>query len=314
MEQVRRASWFNDEPLAHVNHGHLLLISEYAKPWVTVLLSGEGADEVMGGYVRYRPLYFPTLLNLARPVFPPVARALGLGRRWDKLSRFLALGSIDRAVLMNSCDTLPDDLEAIGMTPSRRYPFREEILAEAHALFPGEPVRQVMYSDQHAFLCSLLDRNDRMTMGASIECRVPFLDYRLVEGLAGLSSQALLSFRESKHLLRKSLGSRLPKAILEHRKWGFGVPWSRYLRERPDFMEVLHELPNLKPVCDGPFDRARLKAVLQSFLSGDDRQQALVLQLVLIAIWHDVCVRTGVAPTGNGSAALGHSNAPGKSA
>jgi asparagine synthase (glutamine-hydrolysing) len=289
LPQLRRATWFNDEPLAHVNYGHLLLISEYAKQWVTVLLSGEAADEVMGGYVRYRPLAYPGLLRAMKPVLPLVASALGLKGRWQKLARFLSTDSIDQFVMMNSCDTLPGDLEALGMNPTRRYPFRERILEEAKHLYPGEPQRQAMYSDQHGFLCSLLDRNDRMTMGASIECRVPFLDYRLVEGLASLSSSAL-QCRRGKQLMRQAVGDRLPKSILQHRKWGFGVPWSHYLRTRSDLKELVEELPNLQPVCAGPFERNKLQAVLRSFLHGDDSHGALVLQLVLIAIWHDVCI------------------------
>jgi asparagine synthase (glutamine-hydrolysing) len=218
------------------------------------------------------------------------------------LSRFLAAGSIDRFVLLNSCDTLPGELAAVGMAATGRYPFRERIVAEAKLLYPGEPLRQAMYSDQHAFLCSLLDRNDRMTMGASIECRVPFLDYRLVEQLAALSTKAM-QCRHGKYLLRNALGERLPESVLRHRKWGFGVPWSRYLRERPDLREIVQDLPDLEPVCDGPFDRARLSAVLAAFLAGDDRHQALVLQLVLIAIWFDVCVRESAVDWDSDSAA-----------
>ncbi len=303
LPQLRRATWFNDEPLAHVNYGHLLLISEYAKEWVTVLLSGEAADEVMGGYVRYRPLAYPRMLRAMKPVLPLLAKALGLKGRWQKLARFLSDYSIDQFVMMNSCETLPGELRALGMNPAARYPFREEMLAEARQLYPGEPLRQAMYSDQHAFLCSLLDRNDRMTMGASIECRVPFLDYRLVEALAALPSPAL-QCRRGKQLMRAAVGHRLPRSILKHRKWGFGVPWSRYLRTRADLREIVEELPNLQPVCDGPFDRDKLTRVVEAFLQGDDSYGAIVLQLVLIVIWHDVCI------TGNISSGASLSAAP----
>ena len=64
MARLRRASWLNDEPLVHASDLHILAISEYAKPRVTVLLSGEGGDELLGGYVRYRPLRHPRLLGV----------------------------------------------------------------------------------------------------------------------------------------------------------------------------------------------------------------------------------------------------------
>src|SRR5262249_21927556 len=180
---IEEASWLNDEPLVHGNDLYLLAISRFAKPRVTVLVSGEGADETLGGYVRYQPLRFPIALNAARSLFPKVVAAFNLDGRLRKLSRFMQLGSLRRAVLFNACDVLPEDLESIDFESRGHFAFREQVLSEAEGLYPRDLVRQAMYSDQHTFLCSILDRNDRMTMGASIECRVPFLDYRLVETL-----------------------------------------------------------------------------------------------------------------------------------
>jgi len=102
---LRRASWLQDEPLAHSSNLQILAISEYARPRVTVLLSGEGADELLGGYVRYRPLRHPRLLNLTRTLGPGVVSAIGSGPngRFRKLSRFLRLGSNHAFILFNAC-------------------------------------------------------------------------------------------------------------------------------------------------------------------------------------------------------------------
>ncbi|HVO69729.1 MAG TPA: asparagine synthase (glutamine-hydrolyzing), partial [Aggregatilineaceae bacterium] len=227
-DYLLEASWINDEPLMHGNDAHLLAISKYAKPRVTVLLSGEGADETLGGYVRYQPLHYASLFGMGRPVMQQVARFTDPQGRLNKLSRFLSLGSVDRFVLFNACDVLPTELgfsrqsKNGGALP--HFGYREQVLTEAKQLYPHDPVRQAMYSDQHIFLCSLLDRNDRMTMGASIECRVPFLDYRLVETLAALPTTQFITRTHSKDLLRQALGWRLPESILSHRKWGFSVP------------------------------------------------------------------------------------------
>ena len=285
------ASWLNDEPLVHGNDLHLLAISRYAKDIVTVLLSGEGGDETLAGYVRYRPLRYPRLLKAARPFLPVLAQTLKLNGRLNKLSRFLALDSIDRFVLFNACEILPEDLALLGMEPTAQFPFREQVLVEAKALYPNEPVRQAMYSDQHTFLCSILDRNDRMTMGASIECRVPFLDYRLVEKLAALPSSVILSGSKSKNVLRRSLGGRLPKDVLNHHKWGFGVPWSHYLRQTPELRELVHDLPTLSPIQEGPFNLNRLRRLLDEFLQGENRHASLVVRLVMIAVWYQACFK-----------------------
>lgn len=281
-----RASYLNDEPLVHGNDLHLGAISELAKPRVTVLLSGEGSDETLGGYVRYQPLRYPAAMNGIRRVFPKVARGLQLNGRLQKLSRFLSLGALDRFVLFNSCDTLPEELRLIGLKPTAHFPYRERVLREAQELYPNEPVRQAMYSDQHIFLCSILDRNDRMTMGASIECRVPFLDYRLVEGLAAMPSSTLFAGRKSKHLLRQAIGDRLPAAVLGHRKWGFGVPWGSYFRQLPELRGMLESLPDREPFTSGAVDRELTRNLISDFLSGKDDHFMFVRQLLMIGIWH----------------------------
>lgn len=283
--RLRQASWFNDEPLAHGNDPYLLAISEYAKNEVTVLLSGEGADETLGGYIRYQPLQHPALLKMARPVLPSLVSALNLPHRMEKFSRFLELGSVEGFVLFNACDLLPSELDVLDHAPKKHFPYRDQVLAEARSLYPSEPMRQAMYSDHHTFLCSLLDRNDRMTMGASIECRVPFLDYRIVETLAALPSSKLISKRHTKHLLRRGLSHRLPETIQHGRKWGFGVPWFRYFREIPELREMVGNLPNLDPIKTGPFIHSKLRTIIREFLNGNNHHEPLIRQLMMITIW-----------------------------
>ena len=289
LEKLRQAAWFNDEPLVHGNDLHLLAISEYAKPLVTVLLSGEGADETLGGYVRYQPLRYPGLLSAARLILPQLGRALNIDDRWRKLTRFLELGSLEQFVLFNACDVLPADIEKLGLSSTAQFPYREQVLAEARNLYPTEPARQAMYSDQHTFLCSVLDRNDRMTMGASIECRVPFLDYRLVEMLAALPSSVLFMGQRSKGLLRAAVGRRLPPAVLQHRKWGFGVPWKQYLRQVEELRSLLGDLPHAQLIQESPLERSAVQRHVRAFLDGDDRPFALVMQILMTVLaWEAV--------------------------
>jgi len=284
---LREASWYNDEPLAHASDVHLHAISRYAKSRVTVLLSGEGSDEFHGGYVRYSPLRHERLLGLGRAALPLLRLGSGVHRRVRRMARFLALEPTDGMVLFNAANVFPEDLEEAGLNPSGRFPYRESILAEARGLYPGNLTRQAMFLDQHTFLCSLLDRNDRMTMGASIECRVPFLDFRIVEKLAALPTRELLPGRESKPLLRRALGDRLPEKVLTGRKWGFGVPWSSYFRTVPELRDLVRDLPGHPIVRDSPLDGSRLRAIIDGFLGGATRQEALITQLVMLATWKE---------------------------
>jgi asparagine synthase (glutamine-hydrolysing) len=302
--RLLRATWLNDEPLVHGNEVHLWAISEIARKVVTVLLSGEGADETLGGYVRYRPLKHLGVLRAANALVPRGLVASRANGRIRKLARMLDLGSRDAFVLFNACDVLPVDLEAIGMSADDDFSYRRELLGEAAAAHPDEPIRQAMYLDQHTFLCSLLDRNDRMTMGASIECRVPFLDYRLVERLAASGSGALFPDGRSKAVLRDALGDRLPPDVLGGRKWGFGVPWSTYFRTIPELRRIVENLPAESPVCGGPFDSRALRGVVKSFLEGDVRADPVVRQLTMIAIWHRACVDSWSGASAPGVAAV----------
>jgi asparagine synthase (glutamine-hydrolysing) len=281
LTKLQEACWYNDEPLAHTSDAHLLAISQHAKRLVTVLLSGEGADETLGGYVRYRPLRYRRLFPVTKRALRLFRRSVSHHHRWMKLGRFLELGTSQRFVLYNACETLPDDLAQLGLAPTAEPSYRERVLAEAQGLYPGDLVRQAMYSDQHTFLASVLDRSDRMTMGASIECRVPFLDYRLVEGLAALPTRVLLRGPGSKPLLRRSLGDRLPRDVLRHHKWGFGVPWKSYVRSVPDLRHAVEALPRHHLILDSPIDLRRLKARLESFWAGDDQSFPLILQLLM---------------------------------
>jgi asparagine synthase (glutamine-hydrolysing) len=286
LPRLRDAIWYNDEPLAHASDLHVNAISTYAKRHVTVLLSGEGSDEVLGGYVRYFPLNWARFFPIIRHVLPSLSPFMRPGSRFSKATRLLDLGSTEDFILFNACDVLPRDLHDIGLRPNGHYDYRSKILKEARSLYPRHPKRQAMYSDQHTFLCSLLDRNDRMTMGASIECRVPFLDYRLVEGVAALPSSALFG-SASKRLLRDAVGSRLPNSILTARKWGFAVPWNRYFREIPEMRDWLRTIPNQPLLSDSPIDRRRVENLLVRFMAGDDRQAPLVNQLAMITLWHN---------------------------
>ena len=104
--RMRRAAWHSDEPIAHASDVHLWMISEFAKPRVTVLLSGEGADEVLGGYLRYQTLRSRALLAVARRVAHLVPITTSGLRRLTKLTEYLRLGGPRRLVYHNSAKYL----------------------------------------------------------------------------------------------------------------------------------------------------------------------------------------------------------------
>jgi asparagine synthase (glutamine-hydrolysing) len=186
------STYFQDEPIMHLSEPHLLALSQKATTSVKVLLSGEGADELMGGYVRYKALQYPSLLSSIATIGN--LDLFSKKPRYEKLVRYAQMSEKSDLVLFNSSNIFPNDIEkTFGIHSLPKNEYRNTIYQEAKALYPNNLRRQALYFDQHTYLCSLLDRNDRCTMGASIECREPFLDPRLITGLGSLEDKWLFT-------------------------------------------------------------------------------------------------------------------------
>ncbi len=168
-----------------------------------------------------------------------------------------------------------------------RFEYRNAVVDEARMIYPGNLARQAMYMDLHNHLVSILDRNDRMTMGASIECREPFMDYRLMEMIPALPERYLLPGKKGKRLLLESVGKHLPEQVRNFRKIGLSVPWSSYLKNDKGAMgDMYHHMTKgfvaeLLPSLD-------IKAQMASFENGDPTAQALMPQLFVLEIWGKV--------------------------
>lgn len=281
---VNEVGWYNGEPLVHLNEAHLLGISRLAKSKVSVLLSGEGADELMGGYVRYKALGYSSLL----PLFGKLL-SLGfikLNHRLDKLRRYAALGSIEDKVIYNSSNLFPNELRTwYGLNEEPKNSYRHSIYKEAAALYPHDPQRQAMYFDQHTYLCSLMDRNDRTTMGAGIECREPFLDQRLVAGLGTLDSKWFFTGKKGKFILKKTMAPRLPEAILNFKKVGLSVPWAQYLLESQPFVQALDEMVDSEIFELPILNQIDINRLLLHFRQGNTELMEYIMPLLNFHLW-----------------------------
>jgi asparagine synthase (glutamine-hydrolysing) len=220
-----------DEPIMHANEPQIYAISKYAQQHVKVLISGEGADEILSGYVRYEPLkrhFLGKSTSLFLQLLPDAIKTT----RFKKLQRYFQNTQSNDRVIFNGCNYFKDDLNAIisdGFEIDLGY--RSKMFKEAKALYPNNPSRQVLYLDQHTYLQSLNDRNDRSTMRASIECREPFQDYRLAEGIGSLENEVLFRNGLTKSLLRLNMKGILPNYILNFKKIGFIAPLKMYINE-----------------------------------------------------------------------------------
>lgn len=241
-EVLPYAVWLLESPLNHAHSVQLHLISKMAKSFVTVMLSGEGSDELFGGYPRYRAI----IIREAMRRFPALLRdgaigVLGLlsSPRLQKLSAALD-GSVDEAIVHNARFVAPSLAQSVlvaqfpQVTWKARYDYLYELQhSESH------PLQRLLYLDQKTYLVSLLDRQDKMSMGASIEARVPFLDFRLVKLAMGIRAKDKVQLSESKVILKRLAERYLPKEIVYRNKSGFGVPLAAWFRNAKGLGEYL---------------------------------------------------------------------------
>lgn len=284
-QNLLESTYYQDEPLMHLNEPHLLAVSKLAKPKVKVLLSGEGADELMGGYVRYKALKSPSLLKVVSGL--SLMKRFNKTPRYDKLIRYSKIDNIDELVIFNGSNIYPEDLKTFyGRADKPFNIYRTKILKEAKELYPNNPQRQALYFDQHTYMCSLLDRNDRCTMGTSIECREPYLDYRLIAGLGTLDDKWMFSGKKGKFILKETMRNKLPEDILQFRKIGLSAPWNSYLLEYELFKEELNNFMT-SSVFDLPFlENLDGKKIVTELRAGNYRLMPYIMPIFMLHIWH----------------------------
>ena len=283
-DQLINATYFQDEPIMHLSEPHLLAVSQMAKPSVKVLLSGEGADELMGGYVRYKALQYPSLLNSIATIGN--LDVFTKQPRYEKLTRYAQIIKKSDLVLFNGSNIYPNDIaETFGINTPPSNEYRKKIYKEAKSLYPGNLRRQALYFDQHTYLCSLLDRNDRCTMGASIECREPFLDPRLIVGLGSLEDKWLFTGKKWKFILKKAMEERLPNEILKFKKVGLSAPWGDYITKSPAFKDELDSFSKSDSFQIPYFEHINIKKLVQNLQKGDVTMTPYIMPLFMMHIW-----------------------------
>jgi asparagine synthase (glutamine-hydrolysing) len=284
-QNLLESTYYQDEPLMHMNEPHLLAVSKLAKPKVKVLLSGEGADELMGGYVRYKALKSPSLLKVVSKL--SLMKRFNKTPRFDKLVRYSKIDNVDDLVIFNGSNVYPEDIKSFyGGVDKPFNVYRNTILKEAKELYPNNPQRQALYFDQHTYMCSLLDRNDRCTMGTSIECREPFLDYRLIAGLGTLDDKWLFTGKKGKFILKDTMKSKLPEDIIQFRKIGLSAPWNAYLLEYDSFKEELNSFMK-SPIFEMPFlENLDAKKIVTELRQGNYSLMPYIMPIFMLHIWH----------------------------
>jgi asparagine synthase (glutamine-hydrolysing) len=298
--ELPRLVWHEDEPLAHPSSVALYFVSRLASRHVKVVLTGEGSDELMGGYERY----YKTLYNLQ------------LGSRYHRWMNNGLRGAISRRIeslpyesrvrqkLTRTFLCLEPDVENIyfdNFAVFRRRMQHDllapetkeragliEPYAEMRSYFDAADsdslLNRMLYADMKTYLHELLMKQDQMSMAASIESRVPFLDHKLVEFTARLPVH--MKIRRgwtTKYILRRSMKNVLPEAILSRKKMGFPVPVGAWFRGA--FRPVIDEyVLGERAMSRGLFNREFVETLVARHMKGENHSERL-WALVNFEMW-----------------------------
>jgi asparagine synthase (glutamine-hydrolysing) len=291
------ATWHLDEPINFPASPEILAVSRYASRHVRVLLTGETADELFGGYGRLRLYRYPQLVGLAGRVLSPFRRRLRFGSRW---ARAVASTSMGRADWIAASYADGDPARFTRVPLAEWAPYRARVAAEAVRDYT-EPVTQALAYERQTHLPSIVATGDRMTMAAGIEERLSFTDPALLD-FAGRARKAdLFRGAQGKQPLREAMAGRLPQVVLDRRKRGWTSPYATYLREMPVLRNWLSQVPGHDIVARSELGRQGAQQVIDEFLAGDARRSRDAWMIGRVVLWHQVCVEGNRHPFGGPS-------------
>ncbi len=292
--------WQEDEPIAFTSSVPLFFVSQLARDHVKVVLTGEGSDELFLGYNRYRVAHWNA--NLGRPYWALTSPGMRGGIRSvvKKLPRrlrryadraFIALEPGARSLFCENFAVFPDRLQAdllsrrdIGLG---RDPYA--VVLEAYEEASGNDLDRMTRADLQTYLHELLMKQDQMSMAASIESRVPFLDDAIIEHVAALPSRLKLRGWTTKAVLRQAVRDYVPEEILHRKKMGFPVPMGRWFRG--PYRAVVDEfLLSDRALGRGLFNPDAVRRLVADHREGRAEHGDRLWLLVNLEIWHRVFI------------------------
>ncbi len=299
--------WHEDEPIAWPSSVPLYFVARLAHERVKVVLTGEGADETLAGYSRYaftiknaawdqlyRSLTPPSIRNWIRT---SLAGSSLLGARlrrklshtflardgasWTSLyfdNFFSAFSASEQAGLL----TPELSRELAGQSPYRNALHRWDGSR-------GEMLHRLLSTDIATYLVELLMKQDNMSMAASIESRVPFLDHTLVEFALSIPQSMQIKGLTGKRILKKAVEDLLPPSILYRPKLGFPTPWSRWLQgSRLDSIRELLLEP--RSLDRGLFRRPAIERLFSEHRACTHDHYDRIWRLLNLELWQRVCL------------------------
>ncbi len=296
--------WHEDEPIVWPSSVSLYAVAKLAREKVTVVLTGEGSDETLAGYTRYAW----TLKNAAwdkvyRSVTPALLRkavraAINGGGLPANLHR-----KLEHTFLVRDGASWPsfyfdnfysafsaqeqDDLLSDNAKAASRNAYAGSMQHWEHS--SGDLLHRLLYTDIKTYLVELLMKQDQMSMAASIESRVPFLDHKLVEFTASIPAQYAIQGLAGKRILKEAVEDLLPHDIIYRKKMGFPTPWAYWLAgsQLNDLEKMLSSPRTLER---GFFKPEAVKKLFAEHRAGRRDHGNRIWRLLNLETWMRVCI------------------------
>jgi asparagine synthase (glutamine-hydrolysing) len=297
MEALPLVVWYLDDPVADPSLVPLWFIAREARKHVKAVLSGEGADELFGGYTIYNePISlapFEKVPGGVRKLIGKVSTKIPEGTRGKDLLRRGALPLEDR-YYGNARNFHDDQLRAVLRTFTEGVGFKD-VTAPWYDVSRGwDPVARMQHVDLFTWLRGdILVKTDKVTMANSLELRVPFLDAEVFKVAASIPLDQKLAHGTTKYALRQALAKIIPAHVLNRRKLGFPVPIRLWLRnEMYDWARGI--IADSK--TDELIDKKAVQALLDEHKAGQHDRSRQVWALLLFMLWHGIFVEHRIKP------------------
>ena len=289
--------WHEDEPIGFIASVPLYFVSKLAQKHVKVVLTGEGSDETLAGYGRYaktlKLLNYGEKYESVTPTFLREAVRGGVATLPGVLNRklkrtFLSRESDIENLFFDNFGVFPKRMQQDLLSRTTReritdldpYTRQNAWLEKCDA---DDVLDKLLYADTKTYLHELLMKQDQMSMAASIESRVPFLDHKLVEFSARMPREMKLRGNTTKWILREAMKGILPAEILDRPKMGFPVPVGNWFRG--EFRHIVDEYVLSPRAMDrGIFDAGYVRSLVSEHDRGENHDER-IWALVNFEIW-----------------------------
>jgi asparagine synthase (glutamine-hydrolysing) len=302
IEMIPKLPSLLDEPLGDAAILPTYFLSKFARQFVTVVLEGDGGDELFAGYPTYQAHRIASRLGVLRSLlgsgfiqrvvdFLPVSHDyFSFDFKVKRFVKGLSYSPVERNYVWLGSFSPQEAFSVLSkgaqssIDPAAGF---EEVHAYAgNGVYSGDLLNKMLYIDTKLYLQDdLLTKVDRATMAASLEARAPYLDHALVEFVSGLPSDLKLRGLTTKYILRRALKGLVPEKVLTRRKKGFGVPVGRWLQEdlRGFAQEVLsREILEKQGLLNGEF----VQRLLMEHLRGHKDHRKILWTLLVFQIWY----------------------------